>query len=100
MLEDGPKNSILEMMFMVVGVASVRHQSRLANSGRPYAVALHSFLGTEAGDLTFNKGELIELLGDVNESAWIKGQLGSVTGIFPSKWVRGDHTGWSSGDHI
>jgi len=74
---------------LFVGVASVRHQSRVANSGRPYAVALHPFHGAETGDLTFDKGDLIELLGNVSEGSWIKGRLGSVTGIFPSEWVRG-----------
>ncbi len=69
----------------VVGVVSVRHQSLLANSGRPYAIALHSFQGTQAGDLTFDKGELIEIVGKVTDSAWIKGRLGSNSGIFPSK---------------
>ena len=72
---------------VLLGVVIVRHQSLLANSGRPYGIALHAFQGTQSGDLTFDKGELIELLGNKEDSAWIKGRLGSAIGIFPSKWV-------------
>ena len=63
----------------------VSHENALASSGKPYAVALHTFQGTQAGDLSFSKGDLIELLGNISTTAhgWIKGKLGSDTGIFP-----------------
>lgn len=62
------------------------HNCDLASSGKPYAIALHSFQDTQAGDLGFNKGDLIELLGDLEHSAWMKGCLGANTGIFPGKF--------------
>jgi len=66
---------------------AVSHESALANSGKPYAVALHTFQGPQAGDLPFCKGDLIELLGDVSAASpgWLKGRLGSATGIFPGR---------------
>ena len=62
----------------------VANENALANSGKPYALALHTFRGTQDGDLSFSKGDLIELVGDVSASTgWLKGKLNSTTGIFP-----------------
>ena len=72
----------IESCLIVSDPYAVAHENALASSGKPYAVALHPFQGTQAGDLTFSKGDLIELLGDTS-TGWIKGKLGSVTGIFP-----------------
>ena len=59
-------------------------ENALANSGKPYALALHPFLGTQAGDLSFSKGDLIELLGNItSNTGWMKGKLDDSTGIFP-----------------
>ena len=62
------------------------HENALASSGKPYALALHTFQGTQHGDLSFSKGDLIELVGDVSSSTgWLKGKLNSTTGIFPGE---------------
>lgn len=65
---------------------SLTRDSALAGSGRPYAIALYSFSGAEAGDLCFGKGELIELLGPAG-SGWMRGRISEHTGIFPSSFV-------------
>ena len=63
----------------------VARENALARSGKPYAVALHTFQGTQAGDLSFSKGDLIELIGAVSTTSqgWLHGKLDSTTGIFP-----------------
>lgn len=66
-------------------VAVVAHENALASSGKPYAVALHTFQATESGDLSFSKGDLVELLGTVT-SGWLKGKLDTAIGIFPGNY--------------
>lgn len=63
-------------------IAVVAHENALASSGKPYAVALHTFQGTQSGDLSFSKGDLVELLGTII-SGWLKGRLDNAIGIFP-----------------
>ena len=63
---------------------AVARDSALAKSGKPYAIALHSFRGGQSGDLPFEKGELIELTGSIG-SDWLRGRVGDKAGIFPGK---------------
>ena len=66
----------------------VARENALASSGKPYAVALHTFQGTQDGDLSFSKGDLIELLGAVSTTqGWLSGRLDSATGIFPGVYM-------------
>ncbi|KAI5124243.1 hypothetical protein M0805_005092 [Coniferiporia weirii] len=48
--------------------------------------ALHSFEGTEQGELTFEKGDIIKVV-DRNYKDWWRGQLKGRTGIFPVNYV-------------
>lgn len=48
--------------------------------------ALHSFDGTEQGELTFDKGDIIKVV-DRNYKDWWRGQLRGRTGIFPVNYV-------------
>ena len=65
---------------------TLSHENALASSGRPYAIALYSFKGDQPGDLPFNKGELVELVGTVG-SGWLRGGMNGRTGIFPASFV-------------
>ena len=65
---------------------TLSHENALASSGRPYAIALYSFKGDQPGDLPFNKGELVELVGTVG-SGWLRGRMNGCTGIFPASFV-------------
>lgn len=62
--------------------AAVARESALAKSGKPYAIAIHSFRGGQPGDLPLNKGELIELIDSIG-SDWLRGKVGDKAGIFP-----------------
>lgn len=48
--------------------------------------ALHTFEGTEQGELTFDKGDIIKVV-DRNYKDWWRGQLKGRTGIFPVNYV-------------
>ena len=48
--------------------------------------ALHTFEGTEQGELTFEKGDIIKVV-DRNYKDWWRGQLRGRTGIFPVNYV-------------
>ena len=63
-------------------VCLVSHESDLAQSGKPYAIALHSFDGGRHGDLPFGKGDLVELV-EVVGSGWMRGRIQNREGIFP-----------------
>lgn len=54
--------------------------------GGPKAVALYNFEAVEAGDLSFVKDDVIEIL--KQEGDWWVGQIGSRKGNFPSNYVR------------
>lgn len=69
-----------------LGSPSLAHENDLAGSGKPYALALYTFSGEEDGDLSFGKGELVELVGPV-ASGWLRGRVGDREGIFPSSFV-------------
>ena len=66
----------------VLSLYIVARENALAKSGKPYAIALHSFRGGQPGDLPLVKGELIELTGSVG-SDWLRGKAGDKEGIFP-----------------
>ena len=65
---------------------SLSHENALASSGKPYAIALYAFNGDQPGDLRFNKGELVELVGTVG-SGWLRGKMNDHIGIFPASSV-------------
>ena len=67
-------------------VIIVARENALAKSGKPYAIALHSFRGGQPGDLPLVKGELIELTGSIG-SDWLKGKAGDKEGIFPGTYI-------------
>jgi signal transducing adaptor molecule len=48
--------------------------------------ALHTFEATEAGELSFEKGDVIKVV-DRNYKDWWRGQLKGRTGIFPVNYV-------------
>jgi signal transducing adaptor molecule len=48
--------------------------------------ALHAFEPTEAGELAFEKGEIIKVV-DRGYKDWWRGQLKGRTGIFPVNYV-------------
>ena len=50
------------------------------------ATALYSFSGTEEGDLSFEKDEVINVM-CVNDRDWWQGEINGKTGIFPSNYV-------------
>ena len=70
-----------------LSVPSKTRENALAKSGRPYAIGLFDFSGDCEGDLPFAKGELIELVGSVPGSGWMRGKTGRGEGIFPSSFV-------------
>ena len=49
--------------------------------------ALFNFAGPEKGDLTFNQGDEILLLENIN-TEWMKGMINNEVGIFPSNYVQ------------
>ena len=69
-----------------LGMPSKTRENQLAKSGRPYAIGLYEFRGDCEGDLSFAKGELIELLGPAG-SGWMRGKTGRGDGIFPASFV-------------
>ena len=69
-----------------LSMPSKSQENELAKSGRPYAVGLFEFGGDCEGDLSFGKGELIELTGSAG-SGWIRGKTRGREGIFPASFV-------------
>ncbi|KAM6372393.1 NADPH oxidase activator 1 isoform 2-T2 [Pluvialis apricaria] len=56
-----------------------------SHSGRPVLyrmLAQHSYLAQGPGDLEFSKGDLLDILSEVNED-WLEGRCNGKTGIFP-----------------
>ncbi|XP_041262453.1 NADPH oxidase activator 1 isoform X6 [Onychostruthus taczanowskii] len=56
-----------------------------SHSGRPVLyqmLAQHSYLAQGPGDLEFSKGDVLDILSEVNED-WLEGQCNGKTGIFP-----------------
>jgi len=47
--------------------------------------ALWAFQGAQPGDLSFAAGDVITIVGEVEQ--WLEGLLNGVTGIFPSNYV-------------
>ena len=69
-----------------VGLPSGKGGSDLANSGHPYARALHDFQGGEDNDLPFQKGDLIKLI-SWGKGGWLEGSIGATQGVFPASYV-------------
>lgn len=63
-------------------------QPRPNNGGQGQAIALYTFKGEQQGDLTFRKGDVIEILkrSDTADDWWTGHNNGS-TGIFPANYV-------------
>jgi len=57
------------------------------HSSGEVVVALYAFKG-EAGELSFNAGDMIKILGKDNESGWWQGELNGVMGQFPANYVQ------------
>ncbi|XP_040462700.1 NADPH oxidase activator 1 isoform X1 [Falco naumanni] len=56
-----------------------------SHSGRPILyrmLAQHSYLAQGPGDLEFSKGDVLDILSEVNED-WLEGRCNGKTGIFP-----------------
>ncbi|KFW00838.1 NADPH oxidase activator 1, partial [Eurypyga helias] len=56
-----------------------------SHSGRPVLyrmLAQHSYLAQGPGDLDFSKGDVLDILSEVNED-WLEGRCNGKTGIFP-----------------
>ncbi|XP_063265510.1 NADPH oxidase activator 1 isoform X1 [Prinia subflava] len=56
-----------------------------SHSGRPVLyqmLAQHSYLAQGPGDLEFSKGDVLDILSEVNED-WLEGHCNGKTGIFP-----------------
>ena len=51
--------------------------------------AIYDFIGEEEGDLTFSRGEIIEVLDKAGD--WWVGRVGDKQGIFPGNYVRPDY---------
>ncbi|OXB42579.1 hypothetical protein B1J91_I08965g [Nakaseomyces glabratus] len=61
---------------------------RDASSGAPKAVALYSFAGEEAGDLSFRKGDVITIIKKSDsQNDWWTGKVNGREGIFPANYV-------------
>lgn len=69
-----------------VGLPSGKGGSELANSGHPYARALHDFQGGEEADLPFRKGDLIRLI-SWGKGGWLIGTIEDKQGLFPASYV-------------
>uniref|UniRef100_A0A5F9D302 RING-type E3 ubiquitin transferase n=1 Tax=Oryctolagus cuniculus TaxID=9986 RepID=A0A5F9D302_RABIT len=59
---------------------------RIHMDGVPRAKALCSYRGQSAGDLSFNKGDVILLRRQLDEN-WYQGEINGVSGIFPASSV-------------
>ncbi|XP_072522793.1 dynamin-binding protein isoform X2 [Salminus brasiliensis] len=55
--------------------------------GGVYGVALYEFRALEPGELDFNVGDKIRILGTM-EDGWLEGQLRGQRGIFPHRFVK------------
>ncbi|XP_030631903.1 dynamin-binding protein [Chanos chanos] len=52
-----------------------------------YGVALYDFRALEPGELDFDVGDRIRILGTL-EDGWLEGQLGGKQGVFPHRFVK------------
>lgn len=55
-------------------------------SSHEYYVAAYTYQSSETGDLTFNKGDIIEVTR--KDGDWWSGNIGSRSGIFPCNYVK------------
>jgi len=61
---------------------------RQSANPRPQAVALFNFPGQKAGDLTFEKGEIVTIIKHNDRAAWWVGRIRNREGPFPSNYVQ------------
>ncbi|XP_076246231.1 dynamin associated protein 160 isoform X2 [Calliopsis andreniformis] len=71
-----PKSYVKEITANQVGVVEGLNE---------YYMALYPYVSTEAGDLTFNQGEVILVI--KKEGDWWTGTIGDRSGIFPANYV-------------
>ena len=69
-----------------VGSPSLSKESALARSGKACGVVLYNFNGGSEGDLVLQRGQIVELLGNIG-SGWMRGRLNDAVGIFPSSFI-------------
>jgi hypothetical protein len=55
---------------------------------QPTCIALHSFEAGEPDELSFNEGDIINILDKPADAEWWKGELNGHIGLFPSNYVR------------
>lgn len=64
-----------------------RRKSQSMSEQQVLAVAKYDFLGEQEGDLTFKKGEIIEIVVR-SDSGWWLGRLNNIIGAFPCNYVQ------------
>ncbi|XP_058709680.1 NADPH oxidase activator 1 isoform X1 [Poecile atricapillus] len=70
---------------LIEGRLTLCCQDSDSHSGRPVLyqmLAQHSYLAQGPGDLEFSKGDVLDILSEVNED-WLEGRCNGKTGIFP-----------------
>lgn len=72
------------------GRDSVSHV-RAATSPKKHVRALYDFESLDPNNLTFQKGDIIEVI-DLFESSWPRGQLKGYIGHFPHNYVVSIHS--------
>lgn len=69
--------------------AAAPPKPRPARASTTQAEALYSFTGEESGDLSFKKGDIIDITAKSDSvDDWWTGSLDGATGIFPANYVR------------
>ena len=58
--------------------------------GAETATALYNYDGADENDLTFKKGDVIEITEKIDEGWW-RGTMGGHEGLFPSNYVKVDN---------
>ena len=56
------------------------------SSSAPYCIAIETFSGETADDLSFTSGDIIELIERIDDN-WLRGTLDGQAGMFPQSFV-------------
>lgn len=65
----------------------IRRKGESNSQSRQFALAVYDFVGECAGDLSFSRGETVEIVKS-NESGWWTGKIGLKIGTFPYNFVQ------------